>query len=100
MKKYVSVQERIPDEIIKVKNFENLSKEMATLMESQNFAADILSLMHQDISDDNWDNIPQVSFIPIFFHSSLFRYFLHENLIYFILRLLKKVAAGYITDPQ
>jgi hypothetical protein len=56
------VQERIPEEISNVKNFENLSKEMVILMESENFSQDVLSLMYQDISDANWKLISEVNF--------------------------------------
>ena len=56
------MQERIPEEISNVKNFENLSKEMVILMESENFSQDVLSLMYQDISDANWKLISEVNF--------------------------------------
>jgi hypothetical protein len=56
------VQERIPEEVSNVKNFENLSKEMVILMKSENFSQDVLTLMYQNISDANWKVISEVNF--------------------------------------
>ncbi len=53
-------EEQYPNEIRNVQNFSHLSKEMANLMESQNFVQEVLSLMYQNITDDTWANISQV----------------------------------------